>query len=256
MCATCGCDNDRVAAAAAGHQHPHHSHDPIAPTTTVSLEQRVLAKNDLLAEHNRRWLAGRDILALNITSSPGAGKTTLLERTIRMLGNRHPIAVIEGDQETNLDAERIRAAGAHAVQVNTGAGCHLDAQMVRRALDLLNPAPRTLLFIENVGNLVCPALFDLGEHAKVVIISVTEGADKPLKYPHMFAAAGLVVINKIDLLPHVDTDLELCMRYARSINPKVGIIPVSATTGEGVDAWCGWLQACAGPATESAQASP
>ncbi|MBY0442598.1 MAG: hydrogenase nickel incorporation protein HypB [Mycobacteriaceae bacterium] len=230
--------------------------DPIPPTTTLSLEQKVLAKNDQLAEQNRRWLVGRDILALNITSSPGAGKTTLLERTIRTLGTRHPVAVIEGDQETNLDAERIRAAGAQAVQVNTGAGCHLDAQMVRRALDLLNPAPRAMLFIENVGNLVCPALFDLGEHAKVVIISVTEGDDKPLKYPHMFAAAGLVVINKIDLLPHVNTDLELCKRYARSINPEVQIIAMSATTGEGVDAWYRWLQVRAERLTKSAQASP
>ncbi|KLO33532.1 hydrogenase nickel incorporation protein HypB [Mycobacterium haemophilum] len=243
MCATCGCGDDGAAITVAGHDHPHHEHDPAVPTKTVVLEQKVLAKNDLLAEQNRQWLAGRGILAFNVTSSPGAGKTTLLERTIRQLGTHRPVAVIEGDQETNLDAERIRAAGARAVQVNTGAGCHLDAAMVRGALELLNPEPSTLLFIENVGNLVCPALFDLGEHAKVVVISVTEGVDKPLKYPHMFAAAGLVIVNKIDLLPHVDMDLDLCVRYARSINPAVEILPLSATTGEGVDTWCRWIQA-------------
>ena len=186
----------------------------------ISLEQKVLAKNDLLAEQNRQWLAERGILAFNVTSSPGAGKTTLLERTIRELGVDRPIAVIEGDQETLLDAERIQAAGARAVQVNTGAGCHLDAAMVHRALDALDPAPESLLFIENVGNLVCPALFDLGERSKVVVISVTEGTDKPLKYPHMFAAAGLVIVNKIDLLPYVDFDLEACSGYARSIKPR------------------------------------
>ncbi len=178
---------------------PRPSHDGHTHTETISLEQKVLEKNDLLAEQNRQWLAGRGILALNVTSSPGAGKTTLLERTIRELTDDRPVAVIEGDQETLLDAERIRAAGARAVQVNTGAGCHLDADMVHRALHALDPEPASLLFIENVGNLVCPALFDLGEHSKVVVISVTEGADKPLKYPHMFAAAGLVIINKIDL---------------------------------------------------------
>jgi hydrogenase nickel incorporation protein HypB len=154
-----------------------------------------------------------------------------------------PVAVIEGDQETLLDAERIRAAGARAVQVNTGAGCHLDADMVHRALHALEPHAGSLLFIENVGNLVCPALFDLGEHCKVVVISVTEGADKPLKYPHMFAAAGLVVINKTDLLPYVDFDLDLCAGYARSVNPGVTILPVSATSGEGVSAWYDWISA-------------
>ena len=152
-----------------------------------------------------------------------------------------PVAVIEGDQETLLDAERIRAAGARAVQVNTGAGCHLDADMVHRALHALEPESGSLLFIENVGNLVCPALFDLGEHSKVVVISVTEGADKPLKYPHMFAAAGLVIINKIDLMPYVDFDLEKCAGYARSVNPGVNILPLSATTGEGVPAWYDWI---------------
>lgn len=256
MCATCGCGGDD-AMITLGHDHPHahphdhphqHDHDHDHPhTETVTLEQKVLARNDDIAAHNRRWLAERDILALNITSSPGAGKTTLLERTIRELGAHRPIAVIEGDQETALDADRIRAAGARAVQVNTGAGCHLDALMVRRALEALDPDPGTLLFIENVGNLVCPALFDLGEHGKVVVISVTEGTDKPLKYPHMFAAAGLIIVNKTDLLPYVDFDLDACTRYAQSLNPGVGVLPVSATTGRGLEQWYGWIEFLANP---------
>ena len=250
MCATCGCGDDGAVITVAGHDHGHQTHghdhehgsDQTHPhTETISLEQKVLEKNDQLAEHNRRSLAERGVLALNITSSPGAGKTTLLERTIRELKADRPVAVIEGDQETLLDAERIRAAGARAVQVNTGAGCHLDADMVHRALHALDPESGSLLFIENVGNLVCPALFDLGEHSKVVVISVTEGADKPLKYPHMFAAAGLVIVNKLDLLPYVDFDLEKCCGYAGSVNPDVKILPLSATTGEGVQAWYDWI---------------
>ncbi|OBF37756.1 hydrogenase accessory protein HypB [Mycobacterium sp. ACS1612] len=239
MCATCGCGDDGATVMVASGAHPH-DHGP--HTETVTLEQKVLARNDEIAEHNRQWLAERAILALNMTSSPGAGKTTLLERTVRELGGDYPVAVIEGDQETLLDAERIRAAGARAVQVNTGAGCHLDADMVHRALHALEPDPRSLLFIENVGNLVCPALFDLGERSKVVVISVTEGHDKPLKYPHMFAAAGLVVINKIDLVPYVNFDLETCFGFARSVNPRVEILPVSATSGEGLAAWYDWIR--------------
>jgi hydrogenase nickel incorporation protein HypB len=246
MCATCGCGDDTTTITVAGHAHPHshdHDHDhPHTRTETITLEQKVLAKNDLIAEQNRQWLAERAILALNMTSSPGAGKTTLLERTIRELEGDRPVAVIEGDQETLLDAERIQAAGARAVQVNTGAGCHLDADMVHRALHALDPEPESLLFIENVGNLVCPALFDLGEHSKVVVISVTEGQDKPLKYPHMFAAAGLVLINKIDLVPYVSFNLEACLGFARSVNPGVEILPVSATTGDGLDAWYDWIR--------------
>lgn len=259
MCATCGCGNDTAnvitvgrghepghehgpdQAPGSGHEHEHsadHVHPPM--TETVSLEQKVLAKNDHLAQHNREWLSRRGILALNLTSSPGAGKTTLLERTIRDMG-QIPIAVIEGDQETLLDAERIMATGVKVVQVNTGAGCHLDAAMTRQALDALDPPPGTLLFVENVGNLVCPALFDLGERGKVVITSVTEGVDKPLKYPHMFAAAELVLVNKIDLLPYVDFDMALFGEYARSVRPDVEIVPISATTGDGLDRWYEWL---------------
>ncbi|RDI61593.1 hydrogenase nickel incorporation protein HypB [Nocardia pseudobrasiliensis] len=254
MCATCGCGDDAAAVITVPHEHPHehdhehphvHGHGPgehvhVPITKTITLEQKVLAKNDLLAGRLRKRLRDNDILTLNLTSSPGAGKTTLLERTIRELG-AEPIAVIEGDQETLLDAERIKATGCRVVQVNTGAGCHLDAEMMRHALDALNPAPGSLLFVENVGNLVCPALFDLGEHAKVVVISVTEGTDKPLKYPHMFAAAGLVLVNKIDLLPYVEFDLDRCRKYAESVNPGIEIIPLSATTGAGVNRWYDWL---------------
>lgn len=266
MCATCGCGDDGATITAmwgyrppegqgdaraksgqpqSGSLHIHtHPHDHEHPhTETISLEQKVLAKNDMLAEQNRQWLAERAILAFNITSSPGAGKTTLLEHTIRRLGAQRQVSVIEGDQETLLDADRITAAGARAVQVNTGAGCHLDAEMIARALHTLQPDKGSLLFIENVGNLVCPALFDLGEHSKVVVISVTEGTDKPLKYPHMFAAAGLVLINKTDLLPYVEFDLDRCAQHARSVNPDVEILPVSATKGDGMDAWFQWIDA-------------
>ncbi|WP_433567465.1 hydrogenase nickel incorporation protein HypB [Nocardia sp. CA-151230] len=230
----------------AGHEHGgDHVHLPI--TETVTLEQQVLAKNDRLAQENRAWLAERDILALNMTSSPGAGKTTLLVRTIGELG-AGPIAVIEGDQETLLDAERIMATGCKVAQINTGAGCHLDAAMTRRALDMLAPESGSLLFIENVGNLVCPALFDLGESGKVVVISVTEGTDKPLKYPHMFSVATLVLINKIDLLPYVDFDPDRFGELARSVNPGVRILQISASTGAGLAQWYEWLCAQRVPA--------
>ena len=193
----------------------------------------MLARNDELAAQNRSWLADRGITALNLMSSPGAGKTTLLERTIA--ASTRAVSVIEGDQETLVDAERIRKAGARAVQVNTGAGCHLDSTMVARALEELQPEEDSILFIENVGNLVCPALFDLGEQRKIVVISVTEGDDKPLKYPHMFAAADLVVLNKTDLLPYVDFDPDVLTTNARRLRPDVEVLPVSAKTGENLD---------------------
>jgi hydrogenase nickel incorporation protein HypB len=208
----------------------------------VALEARILAKNDAEAARNRAWLSGREILALNLVSSPGAGKTTLLERTIRDLKDELPICVLEGDQATTNDGERIRAAGAPAVQVNTGTGCHLEADLVARGLMQLKPAAGSVVMIENVGNLVCPAMFDLGERAKVVILSVTEGEDKPLKYPHMFRAAEIMILNKTDLLPHVDFDVERAIENARAVNPDIAVLQVSARTGEGLDGWYGWLR--------------
>ncbi|QAZ39062.1 hydrogenase accessory protein HypB [Methylibium sp. Pch-M] len=228
--------------------HPDHAHTPTAlqvpgrDTQTIALEAAVLGKNQALAERNRGWLAGRRVLALNLMSSPGAGKTTLLERCIRDLQGQVGIAVVEGDQATENDAERIRATGVAAVQVNTGTGCHLEADMLQRALQRLQPAPGSLLMIENVGNLVCPALFDLGEHARVVIFSVTEGEDKPLKYPHMFKAADVLLLSKTDLLPHLRVDLQRMIDNARVVNPGLAIFPVSAYSGEGLDAWYGWLR--------------
>jgi hydrogenase nickel incorporation protein HypB len=216
--------------------------DPEA-SRIVRLEQNVLAKNDLMAERNRGWLEAREILALNLMSSPGAGKTTLLERMLADFAGEVRLSVIEGDQETARDAERIRRADARAIQINTGSGCHLDAQMVHEALRKLTPSARSLLIIENVGNLVCPALLDLGESEKVVIMSVTEGEDKPLKYPHMFRAAGVMLISKIDLLPHVEFDVERCSRFAREVNSALEIVRVSARTGDGLDGWSQWLRA-------------
>lgn len=275
MCATCGCGTDEASMTAVGpggenshdhdhsqaHEHPHdhphahddghsHSHEHAFDelrTHTIEIEQKVLAKNDHLAEHNRRWLADRRIKAINLMSSPGAGKTTLLERTIKDVSSS--ISVIEGDQETLFDAMRIKAAGARAVQVNTGTGCHLDATMVQRALQQLDPGDNSLVFIENVGNLVCPALFDLGELRKVVVISVTEGDDKPLKYPHMFAAADMVIVNKIDLLPYVDFDIDRLSNDARQVNPGVEILPLSARSGENLSAWYDWLSSDSGEST-------
>jgi hydrogenase nickel incorporation protein HypB len=203
----------------------------------------VLGKNDRIAAENRAWLRERGIVALNLVSSPGAGKTTVLERTIRELRAEGPIAVIEGDQETPLDAERIRAAGCPVVQVNTGRGCHLDAAMVASALRSLAPAAGSLLFVENVGNLVCPALFDLGEEAKVVVASTPEGDEKPLKYPHMFRASALVLLNKIDLAPHLAFDADRCVANARRVNPRLDVLAISATRGDGLERWYGWLRA-------------
>jgi len=242
------------------HSHEHHTHDHThshsdlhiashavsmvagAHAVTVEMGQAILAKNNQLAERNRAWFEGREILALNLVSSPGAGKTTLLERTIRDLKSEIRMSVIEGDQQTLNDAERIKAAGVPVVQINTGTGCHLEADMVKRGLDQLRPEFGSLLFIENVGNLVCPALFDLGERAKVVILSVTEGDDKPIKYPHMFRAAELMIISKIDLAPYVRFDMDRCDSYARDINPGISSIRLSAETGDGIAAWYDWLR--------------
>jgi hydrogenase nickel incorporation protein HypB len=225
-----------------GHSHDHGHEHAHGSRSVLALEQAILAKNDLAAARNRGWFEGRNILALNLVSSPGAGKTTLLERTIRDLSGSFPISVVEGDQETLNDAERIRATGCPVVQINTGAGCHLEAEMLARGLDKLAPPPDSLLMIENVGNLVCPALFDLGERAKVVILSVTEGDDKPLKYPHMFRASSLMIVNKTDLLPYVQFDVDRCIEHARHVNPDIEVVQVSATTGEGLDDWYTWLR--------------
>ena len=214
----------------------------------VRVERDLLAKNDAIASANRRLFDDRGVFALNLVSSPGSGKTTLLVRTIAAWQGRTPVAVIEGDQQTSRDADRVRAAGARAVQINTGKGCHLDAQMVSNALSQLELADDSLLLIENVGNLVCPAAFDLGEAHKVVILSVTEGDDKPLKYPDMFHAADLLVLNKIDLLPHVDFDVDAAIGYARRVRPGIEVILVSARTGEGLAGWLAWLERGVGAA--------
>ncbi|MEO5763734.1 MAG: hydrogenase nickel incorporation protein HypB [Casimicrobiaceae bacterium] len=256
MCTTCGCGTNKAVvitdvgaprrytnAAARGNAPVHaHDHGHSGHGTVVALEQQILAKNQRGAERNRDWLAERDILALNLVSSPGSGKTTLLERTIRDLRDDVAINVIEGDQATVNDAARIRATGCRAIQINTGTGCHLEADMLERGLTLLDPPAGSVVMIENVGNLVCPALFDLGERAKVVILSVTEGEDKPVKYPHMFRAARLMILNKVDLLPHLDFDVDACLEHARSVNPDIEILQVSAKSGAGLTRWYDWLK--------------
>ncbi len=279
MCTTCGCSDDASptvtdmktgeSVAIHGHHdhdhsHPHpHSHDHDHPHdhshahdhthdaahthshqhgTTIALEQDILAKNNLLAERNRGWFEGRNILALNLVSSPGSGKTTLLERTIRDLRDELPISVVEGDQETVNDAQRIHDTGCDVVQINTGTGCHLEADMLAKGLQQLKPAMNSVVMIENVGNLVCPALFDLGEDCKVAVLSVTEGEDKPAKYPHMFRAADIMILNKIDLLPYVKFDVDKCIEYAKGVNPNIQVFTLSATSGEGLDQWYDWLR--------------
>jgi hydrogenase nickel incorporation protein HypB len=275
MCTTCGCSDTESAtitdpvtgaqAAIAGpdhghthahgehhHHHEHSDHHHIyhegtlhagVHGRTIKLEQDLLAKNQLVAERNRGRFEGREILAVNFMSSPGAGKTTLLEKTIGALDQSASVYVVEGDQATLNDAERIKSTGAPVVQINTGTGCHLDAEMLSRGIAELKPPRGAIVFIENVGNLICPALFDLGERAKVVILSVTEGEDKPIKYPHMFRACQVMLLSKIDLLPYLRFGIERCVDYARQINPDIHIIPVSAETGEGMDAWYAWLNA-------------
>ncbi len=223
---------------------PAHAHAPgLSQARMVRIEQDILARNNAYAAENRRWFAEHGIFAVNLVSSPGSGKTTLLIKTIAALKDRVELAVIEGDQQTSLDADRIRATGVAAIQVNTGKGCHLDAHMIAHALKRLSLLDDSLLLIENVGNLVCPAGFDLGETRKVVMLSVTEGEDKPLKYPDIFLAADLMLLNKIDLLPYLSFDVSRCVDYARRINPRLEVIELSATSGEGMQAWLDWLAA-------------
>jgi hydrogenase nickel incorporation protein HypB len=245
MCDVCGCEgavHEHVHADGTRHSHGH-GEQPHEHGEVVALEQRIVAKNDALAARNRAWLAARRVYAMNLMGTPGAGKTAILERTLKEM----KLCVIEGDQATANDAERIRAAGGTVVQVNTGTGCHLDADMVLEALTELGPQPGAIVAIENVGNLVCPALFDLGEARRVVVFSVTEGEDKPLKYPHMFRAAQLVLLNKVDLLPHLDFDVERAISHAREVNPGVPVLGVSARTGEGLGAWYDWLRRIPSP---------
>lgn len=251
MCTVCGCGKPDKSH---GRTHDHGQADMnfgnglagvhvpgMDPARIVQIEQDILGANDQLAAKNREKLKMRRTLALNLVSSPGSGKTTLLVRSIIDLKDRFPIAVIEGDQQTAVDTDRIRETGVDALQINTGKGCHLDAHMVGHAFEKLDPKPGGVLFIENVGNLVCPAAFDLGEAHKVVVLSVTEGDDKPLKYPDMFHAADVMILNKTDLLPHVSFDVERCEGYARRINPRIQILHLSATTGEGLDGWYDWI---------------
>jgi hydrogenase nickel incorporation protein HypB len=221
---------------------PAGAHAPgLSQARMVKIERDILSKNDALAIDNRRFFTARNILALNLVSSPGSGKTTLLVRTLNALKAKQTMAVIEGDQQTENDAERIRATGVTAIQINTGKGCHLDASMIGHALDQLKLPQGALLFIENVGNLVCPAAFDLGEAAKVVVLSVTEGEDKPLKYPDMFRAARLMLLNKCDLLPYLSFDVAQAIANARRVNPDIEIIQLSASSGAGMDEWLDWI---------------
>jgi len=240
MCINCGCATTGAASDHHHHEHPHdHDHAP----RTVRVEEELLAKNDRLAAGNRSLFRQAGIFVLNLVSSPGSGKTTLLERTLRELGGQLRFAVLEGDQQTSLDADRIAATGVPVKQINTGAGCHLDAHMVGHGVEDFDLARTDILMIENVGNLVCPAGFDLGEDHKVALLSVTEGEDKPLKYPQMFRAATLLLINKTDLLPHLDFDVERCKAFARQVNPRIEILELSCRSGVGMQAWYDWLEA-------------
>lgn len=257
MCTICGCGEPKQDH---GHDQTHaHGHGGTADhihfgagdagtsvpgmsqSRLIQLETDILGKNNAYADRNRARLSGKGILALNLVSSPGSGKTTLLVETLKKLMGTVPVSVVEGDQQTSSDADRIRATGAPAVQINTGKGCHLDAHMVGHALDKLALEEGGIVFIENVGNLVCPAGFDLGEAARVVILSVTEGDDKPLKYPDIFANADLMILNKSDLLPHVDFDVETAIGHARRVNRKIQVLQMSARTGDGLDGWLDWL---------------
>ena len=221
-----------------GHDHPHEH----AQKKVISLNMDILSENNRMAERNRGWFEAKHVLCLNLVSSPGSGKTTILEKTIQSLVSTQKLFVIEGDQQTTRDADRIEKSGAPAIQINTGSGCHLDAKMIQLALKKLEVSDHAILFIENVGNLVCPAMFDLGEQKRVVVISVTEGDDKPMKYPYMFQSSNLCIINKTDLLPYVDFKVETAMAYARQLNPDLEFILMSAKTGEGMAEWFDWLR--------------
>lgn len=252
MCTTCGCDHHHHDDHHHEHDHTHddkhshahkreHRHDDTGKRTVISIEEDILAKNNRLASFNRALFKEKGIFVLNLVSSPGSGKTTLLERTLRDLSKKLRFAVIEGDQQTDNDAQRIAATGVPVRQINTGAGCHLDAHMIMHGTENFDLDNLDVLMIENVGNLVCPAAFDLGEQHKVVVLSVTEGEDKPLKYPQMFRNSTVMLLNKIDLLQHLDFDVKKCAEYARRVNPGIIIFEVSARSGEGMEAWYQWL---------------
>ena len=266
MCTVCGCGEGETRIEGHDHRHGHHhehdhehhhaehthdygqgaahAHAPgLSQSRMVQIEEDILAKNNTYAGANRRWFSEHGILTLNLVSSPGSGKTTLLTRTIDDLKAELKLSVIEGDQQTTNDADRIRETGVKALQINTGKGCHLDAHMIGHALETLDTDDDSVLFIENVGNLVCPAAFDLGEAHKVVILSVTEGEDKPIKYPDMFHAADLMLLNKTDLLPYLQFDVDRCIDYARRVNPGIKVIQLSATSGEGMQDWYQWVRA-------------
>ena len=244
MCATCGCDsNASTSIQQIGEHHHHdHSHSHSQNKTTIAVEKDVLHENNLLAQRNRGYFDAKNILALNLVSSPGSGKTSLLEKTLTDLRDQFSFYVIEGDQQTTRDADRIHATGTKVSQINTGKGCHLDAHMIFHAVQGMKPKENSILFIENVGNLVCPAMFDLGEKERVVIISVTEGDDKPIKYPDMFHTSTLCIINKIDLLPYVPFSMEKVKDYAKQVNPNLEFIELSCTTGQGLQNWYEWIK--------------
>ena len=247
MCATCGC-GDHSHHHEHGHDHDHHHpHDhEEAHARVVKFERDLLAKNAHLAGHNRAALAAQQITVFNLIGSPGAGKTALLEATVTKLAPDMELAVLEGDQATDNDAKRIEKAGCRALQINTGTGCHLDASMIANALRRIEAPRESVVFVENVGNLVCPALFDLGERAKIVVMSVTEGEDKPIKYPHIFKAADLFVLTKIDLQPLVQLDEARCFANAREVNPTIDTMRISAKTGQGMDRFCDWIREVSG----------
>lgn len=250
MCTHCGCSTDKASFTEPGKVNnlaQHHWHLPHGDSKTLTLQTSLLAGNQALADANRQWLATRGITCINLMGTPGAGKTRLLEQTFSLasapLG---AVAVLEGDQQTLNDARRIQATGARAIQINTGTGCHLDAAMIRSGLDKLNPAESTTVFIENVGNLVCPALFDLGERHRIAMMAVTDGDDKPEKYPYLFAGCELIIINKMDLLPYLDFDLEMVRHHLSQLNPRAQLLLMSAQTGEGITDWFEWLRAANG----------